>query len=47
MDKIGYCERDLESWIENTTMAVKMATNIKRDIFRHFGSMAIPQSSKI
>ncbi len=24
-----------------------LATNLKRDTFRHFGSKAIPQSSKI
>jgi len=26
---------------------INSATNLKRDTFRHFGSIAIPQSSKI
>jgi len=31
----------------NRTDIIKLATNLKRDIFCHFGSMAIPKLSKI
>jgi len=33
MDKMGYCEKNLEFWLKNTTMAVKIDNNN----FKHVG----------